>query len=46
MYTKKTQQTRTELLDAFIELLKQKDISQISVIDIVNQAQVHRATFY
>jgi len=46
MHTKKTQQTREKMLNAFIELLDQKDISQISVIDIVTKSEVHRATFY
>lgn len=32
--------------DAFIELIKEKDVSKITVTDIVNRADINRTTFY
>ncbi|RRG18810.1 TetR/AcrR family transcriptional regulator [Weissella viridescens] len=46
MPSQKVKKTRQNLLDACIQLLAQQDLNQISVTDIVEQAQVHRATFY
>ncbi|MHA7611149.1 TetR/AcrR family transcriptional regulator [Weissella viridescens] len=46
MPSQKVQKTRQNLLNACIQLLDQQDLSQISVTDIVEQAKVHRATFY
>ncbi|TYC48145.1 TetR/AcrR family transcriptional regulator [Weissella muntiaci] len=46
MYEHKTNQTRQQILDAFIELLHEKDISKITINDITKVAHINRGTFY
>lgn len=43
---RRKQKTRNEIFDAFIRLLHQKRYSNISVKDIIDEANVGRATFY
>lgn len=38
--------TKTFLMQALIRLMEKQSFEQISVIDICNEALVHRATFY
>lgn len=42
----RVQRTYGLLMNAFIELLKEKDFENLSVSDICEKAGVHRATFY
>lgn len=46
MYEHKINQTRQEILDAFITLINEKDISKITISDITKKAHVNRSTFY
>ena len=38
--------SRKMIRESFLELLKEKDISKITVTDIVNKADLNRSTFY
>ena len=38
--------TKMVLEDSFIKLLEKKDISQISITEICDNADINRATFY
>lgn len=38
--------SRKMIREAFLELLKEKDINKITVTDIVNKADLNRSTFY
>ena len=38
--------SRRMIREAYTVLLKEKDLSKITVTDIVNQADINRATFY
>lgn len=38
--------TRNLIIDAFLDLIKEKDFNTISVKDITEQATINRATFY
>ena len=38
--------SRRMILEAYTALLKEKDLSKITVTDIVNRADINRATFY
>ncbi len=38
--------TRKRIQDAFIRLLEQTDIEQITVVDVAREAKVNRSTFY
>lgn len=46
MYDHKTAQTRQQILDSFIHLVNEKDISKITINDITTGAQINRGTFY
>lgn len=43
---KRVRRTKTQLKQAFIKLMEEKSYDQITVKDIVNQADYNRATFY
>ena len=38
--------SRSMIKKAFIELIDEKDITDISVVDVVNRADISRNTFY
>lgn len=38
--------TRNLIIDAFTELISEKDLDNIYVKDITNRANINRATFY
>ncbi|MFF2876506.1 TetR/AcrR family transcriptional regulator [Gottfriedia sp. NPDC057991] len=38
--------TRNLIIDAFTELISEKDLDHIYVKDITNRANINRATFY
>jgi len=42
----RVQKTKRAIIEAFLALLKEKDFSDISIIDITSKAQVARPTFY
>lgn len=42
----RTVQTENRIKGVFLELLKEKDISRISVSEICKRAEIHRTTFY
>lgn len=42
----RTVQTENRIKGVFLDLLKEKDISRISVSEICRKAQIHRTTFY
>lgn len=46
MYLHKTNQTKNQILDAFIKILNNKDISKITISDITKEAKINRGTFY
>lgn len=46
MYEHKTNQTRQQILDSFVALVRQKDVSKITINDITTGAQINRGTFY
>lgn len=43
---RRQKKTRTAIFNAFIELLEQKDYYQITVQEIIDKADIGRATFY
>ena len=43
---RRQRKTREAIFTAFIELLSKKDFAQITVGEIINQADIGRATFY
>ena len=43
---RRQRKTREAIFTAFIELLSKKDFAQITVREIINQADIGRATFY
>lgn len=43
---RRVQRTRTALFDALVTLIRRKDYEQITVEDILSEADVGRATFY
>ena len=43
---RRQRKTREAIFSAFIELLSKKDFAQITVEEIINQADIGRATFY
>ncbi|AVH75237.1 TetR/AcrR family transcriptional regulator [Weissella koreensis] len=46
MYSHKTNQTKAQIIDAFITILNTKDISKITISDITKEAKINRGTFY
>ncbi|MCT0021314.1 TetR/AcrR family transcriptional regulator [Weissella cibaria] len=46
MYDHKINQTRQQILDAFVTLVKEKDVSKITINDITTIAKINRGTFY
>lgn len=46
MYEHKTNQTRQQILDSFVALVQEKDVSKITINDITTGAQINRGTFY
>ncbi|AEJ23610.1 TetR family transcriptional regulator [Weissella koreensis KACC 15510] len=46
MYSHKTNQTKSQIIDAFITILNTKDISKITISDITKEAKINRGTFY
>lgn len=46
MYFHKTNQTKNQIIDAFITILNHKDISKITISDITKEAKINRGTFY
>lgn len=46
MYDHKINQTRQQILDAFLTLVKEKDVSKITINDITTIAKINRGTFY
>ncbi|MCT0949868.1 TetR/AcrR family transcriptional regulator [Weissella confusa] len=46
MYEHKTKQTRQQILDSFVSLVQEKDVSKITINDITTGAQINRGTFY
>ncbi|QDG81083.1 TetR/AcrR family transcriptional regulator [Weissella cibaria] len=46
MYDHKINQTRQQILDAFLTLVKEKDVSKITINDITTIAKINRSTFY
>ncbi|WEV44958.1 TetR/AcrR family transcriptional regulator [Streptococcaceae bacterium ESL0687] len=45
-YTKKTETTRKKIKSALISLMADKRFDQITINDIVNQAELNRSSFY
>ena len=45
-YDRRSQRTRHLLSDAFVQLLKEKGYSEITVSDIIARADIGRSTFY
>lgn len=43
---RRKQKSRRIIMDAFVELLREKDIEKISLIEIANKANVNRGTIY
>ena len=43
---RRVRKTKTALENTLIKLLKEKNLSKITAIEIANKADVHRATFY
>lgn len=43
---RRQRKTREAIFDAFIELLSEKDFNQITVAEIIEKADIGRATFY
>jgi AcrR family transcriptional regulator len=46
MYTREKSSVKKRMADAFVDMLSQKSYADITVTDIVNTAQVARASFY
>ena len=42
----RTENTKQKIIDAFLELLKEKKFSKITISDITRTACINRATFY
>lgn len=38
--------TRKALIEAFVELVNERDFEKVSVQDLTKRAQINRATFY
>jgi len=43
---RRTRKTRKAINDAFWKLMQQKDFEEITILDITETADIHRATFY
>lgn len=43
---RRVQKSKTAIVNSFIELAQNKEISKITITDIANRANVHRKTFY
>jgi AcrR family transcriptional regulator len=46
MYDHKTNQTRQQILESFVALVQEKDVSKITINDITTGAKINRGTFY
>ena len=43
---RRTRKTRKAINDAFWKLMREKDFEEITISDITETADIHRATFY